>query len=282
MGNARMRKLIYLLIFILICNSCYSAKHDDKSKSNSNQATYNKGKRDMDRYLYNVILGLRQDLVQEAISKGADPNYCWGEFGWKESNPLDVVGWYSTYPYYGLERDTSYPTPEVAIVDCLVKNGADINRRPYIWRVVFQSDNDILAEKKRQRKANNEPLDYNSAKMEESQFVDDVNRLLKVFLDHGANPDKLGHPYPYSNEAIDAQINDRQANEYFSKGTRAINIAIGKGIIWESQVDLLLKYTILDVESLKAAERSKDVEMIKKINIIWERQQADGIFYTNR
>jgi hypothetical protein len=278
MGAAGMKRLIWPLMFILICNSCYPGRKNFNDASEANQFT-DTGKKELARYLYNVIMGLRQDLVQEAISEGADPNYCLGEFGWKESNPLDVVGWYSTYPYYGVDRNTSHPTPEVAIIDYLVKNGADINRRPYIWRVVFQSGNDILAEKKRQRRANNEPSDYDSIEIETHQFVDDVNRLLKAFLDCGANPDKPGHPYPYSDEAIDAQINDRQANEYFSNGTRAINVAIEKGIRWESQVDLLLEYTVLDEESLKAAERSGDPEMVRKITAIWEGQQADGVFY---
>jgi hypothetical protein len=54
-------------------------------------------------------------------------------------------------------------------------------------------------------------------------------------------------------------------------GTRAINIAMEKGIKWESRVDLLLQCTKLYEESLKAAERSHNSEMVKKITKLWGR-----------
>jgi hypothetical protein len=102
--------------------------------------------------------------------------------------------------------------------------------------------------------------------------VADANRLLEAFLKTGTDPDKLGHPYPFSSDAMDVKITDKQANEYFVQGTRAVNVAIEKGILWESQVDLLLQYTKLDEESLKAAERSNDPVMIEKIKNLWKEQ----------
>jgi hypothetical protein len=41
---------------------------------------------------------------------------------------------------------------------------------------------------------------------------------------------------------------------------------------WESQVDLLLQYTTLDKDSLKAAKQSKDKAMIEKITKLWNEQ----------
>jgi hypothetical protein len=100
-----------------------------------------------------------------------------------------------------------------------------------------------------------------------------VNRIIEAFLKAGADPDLPGHPYPFSYEAMKARITDEQAREYFSKGTRAINEAIAKGMAWESLVDLLLAYTQLDEESLKAAERSNDPAMVRKIQKLWQVQK---------
>jgi hypothetical protein len=61
-----------------------------------------------------------------------------------------------------------------------------------------------------------------------------------------------------------------KAQAYFNRGTRAINEAIRKGMVWESQVDLLLEYTSLDEDSLIAAEESGDPGMKEKIRRLWE------------
>ena len=37
-------------------------------------------------------------------------------------------------------------------------------------------------------------------------FMSDANRLIEAFLKAGADPDKLGHPYPFSYEAVKARI----------------------------------------------------------------------------
>jgi hypothetical protein len=101
----------------------------------------------------------------------------------------------------------------------------------------------------------------------------DENRLLEAFLQAGADPDKLGHPHPYSYEAIiEKFITDENVDEYFKDGTHAINHTIEKGMAWESQVDILLHYTELDDESLLAAKKSNDFLMIEKINQLWEIQ----------
>jgi hypothetical protein len=106
-----------------------------------------------------------------------------------------------------------------------------------------------------------------------ASYVEDANRVLEAFLEAGADPDQPGHPYPYSYEVVDNGISDEEANEYFARGTRAINEAIKKGIWWESQVDLLLRYTTLDEDSLAAAEESNDPAMIAKITKLWLKQR---------
>ena len=65
-----------------------------------------------------------------------------------------------------------------------------------------------------------------------------------------------------------------EAEKYFAKGTRPINEAIKKGMRWENQVDLLLQYTTLDKDSLKAAKQSKDKAMIEKITRLWNEQNG--------
>jgi hypothetical protein len=69
-------------------------------------------------------------------------------------------------------------------------------------------------------------------------------------------------------------MTDERAAKYFARGTRPVNEAIKKGMRWESQVDLLLQYTTLDKDSLKAARQSKDKAMVQKIKKLWKEQEA--------
>jgi hypothetical protein len=284
MGKYRIRILLIIIVLFtgmaVLCEARGNGgtTASDKLKGvlyqmRSNQSLLHSGKARLARDLYNGVSGMRIDMVQEALVKGADPNYCIGEFGWQDSNPLNVISWYPTYFYFEVEFDIPNPTPEIAIVNYLVDNGADINKRPYVWSVVYHSGNEYIQRIERRRKLNNEAVDSDSIKREEGRFVDDVNRLLQIFLIKGADPDKLGHPYPYSKEAaINKTITEEQANIYFSNGTRAINIAIEKGMKWEKQVDLLLQYTKLDEDSINAAERSNDPAMQEKISMLWQMQ----------
>lgn len=218
--------------------------------------------------LYHAIRRYDVEGVKNAIEKGADPNYCLGEARWVDSNPLSVDGMYETY-YRRLRGEIiPNPTPEVEILNMLVEAGADINRRPYIWDIVISYNNRILNGLWKSFIRNGEPVGVEVDTKE--SYIKDVNRLIEAYLQAGADPDKLGHPYPFSREAIYDDMMDEKANGYFAQGTRAINEAIEKGMAWESQVDLLLQYTTLDEESLKAAERSNDHAMVEKIQRLWE------------
>jgi hypothetical protein len=214
-------------------------------------------------YFYNAIYIMDIDLVSRCLEAGADPNKCRGENGWVDSNPLKVVteGFYDTYDYRNQKPEVlTEPASDVAILKLLVDAGADINRLPYVWDRVYGWGNSILFGRKRDGVG------------QIDTFINDANRVLAALLEAGADPDKLGHPYPFGYDKKLPYLTDKRAHKYFTKGTRAINEAIEKGIVWGSQVDLLLQYTKLDEESLKAAERSNDSAMIEKINKLWEMQ----------
>jgi hypothetical protein len=231
-------------------------------------------KSDAEQWLfYDAIYGEESDKVQAYLNKGFDPNYCHGECGWVDSNPLAVVAesFYNTYWRTFRGEKIPYPIPDIATLEVLVAGGADVNMRPYIWDRVRIHNNKDLNSLWGSSSVNGKP-DGIEADMKDC-FIKDANRVLEAFLKAGANPDMLGHPYPFSPEAMKARITDEQAKGYFAKGTRAINEAIEKGLAWESQVDLLLKYTNLDEESLKAAERSNDPAMVKKIQKLWKAQR---------
>jgi hypothetical protein len=272
-----MKKIITLILFIahltqftactLKENGSMKQVNDAMKRLLSGIRAESLDKDDISWQLYNYITRLEPDEVKRILEKGANPNFCKGDGGWYDSNPLNVLvrTFYNTY-----NDDKMAKNPrDVFVLDLLVKAGADINRRPYVWELVHLRDTPgfyrvILANE-----------DEQTTLQRLTHHVVDVNRLLKAFLDAGANPDKLGHPYPFSYEALMQGMDDEQANGFFAQGTRAINEAIKKGMVWESQVDLLLQYTSLDEGSLNAAERSNDPAMIEKITKLWENQQAE-------
>jgi hypothetical protein len=160
----------------------------------------------------------------------------------------------------------------------LLDAGADIKRRPYSWYRVVLWGNETINDIKKTKDINGYTRSDEEIQRHIKIHIQDVNRILKLFLKYGADPDKKGDLYPYSLEAIlSGNMTDGEAEKYFAKGTRPINEAIKKGIAWESQVDLLLEYTTLDADSLKAAEESGDPAMIEKINKLWEEQQKRSI-----
>jgi hypothetical protein len=236
------------------------------------------GKQRKEKDLYNAVYGNQIELIQKIIKSGADPNICIGENGWIDSNPLCVVAedYYDTFSRRTRGENIPNPTPDIETLNVLLLAGADINKRPYIWDRVNHWNNDLIRQIKAQRKADKQPNDPAAMREQLDQYVNDVNRLLEAFLKAGADPDMKGHPYPFSVEAVKARITDEQAKSYFYIGSRAINVAIEKGSIWESQVDLLLRYTKLDKDSLEAARRSKDSKMIAKITRLWGEQNNNS------
>jgi hypothetical protein len=270
--------LLLLLLALVACKGYTTDKASSSSKKGmggfpsflfSSEGLMGKDKLAKD--LYNAIYALDVDKVRELLAAGADPNCCRGECGWIDSNPLDViVGSY--YDAYKKGKGMPDSVPDIDALDILRKAGADIKRRPYVWHRVYTWDNIIVDGIKKQRKQKSDLPEPGTLQEQIDAYVSDCDRVLEALIKAGADPDMKGHPYPYSEEAANYMMTDKDVQKYFEKGSRAINVAIEKGIVWESQVDLLLKYTKLDEESLRAAERSKDPKMIEKINKLWAKQ----------
>lgn len=227
--------------------------------------------RELYNYTDRASSGYDPELVLDVLQRGADPNYCRGENGWAETHPIYVVvkGFNSTFhniPEMTLDGD-------VQALRYLVDFGANINALPYVWRRVTR----FALKESYYRQWNLDSRNFNLEEKRtyiaavEKRYIEDANRLLIALLELGADPDMRGHPYPFSYEAM-YKMNDAKAAEYFAKGTRPINEAIKKGIMWESQVDILLRYTNLDEDSLVAAQESGDPQMIEKIQRLWEAQ----------
>lgn len=245
----------------------------------------NSMKKNMKIDLYEAVYQEKNEWVIELLRNGADPNICSGVGGWFDGNPLCVLtgGLYYTYPRIIQNVKLPSPLPDIAVLQTLVQNGANIDIRPYIWfRVYFHGNDKIINlityswNKQRDRgEITDDEFTIGLAK-EIDGYVQDSNRLLQALIDAGANPDMKGHPKPFETKTLTQLfMNDSRAKKYFIKGTRPINEAIKKGMYWESQVDLLLRYVKLDEDSLKAAEESKDKEMIDKIQKLWEKQNRE-------
>jgi hypothetical protein len=222
------------------------------------------------------------EAVRRLLAEGLDPNYCYSaENGWPQNNPLSVVTHCVEDTYNRRMENEPIPevTPDIELLTVLKNAGADINKRPYIWELVWRLGNNPIHRIQEEPHSPYPSID----KLTEEEvpyrievYVNDVNRLLAAFLKEGADPDKLGHSYPFrpGDVRVLKTMTDEEADACFARGTRPINEAIKKGMWWESQVDLLLQYTKLDEDSLKAAEESGDPAMIEKINRLWREQHA--------
>ena len=264
-------RILQIAALILMLASC--------SKAKANELLMDRRSTEADLMLYNAICGNSVTLVKEAFEIGANPNYCKGDAGWYDSNPLDVLVENILDSYYLMDDLELYYDDQryleisnLGVLDLLLSKGADVHKRPYIWHIVVLWDNSRIADIKKTGDIYGHKRSEEEILKHIQIYIADANKLLEGFLKNGADPDKLGHKHQYSLDAIKENITDEKANVYFSIGTRAINEAIEKGILWESQVDLLLQYTKLDEESLKAAERSNDPIMIDKIRRLWEEQ----------
>lgn len=260
----RVLRLFFISCILLSCNSLFSTVNSEVVKQ-----------KDLYRAVYRGSSGFELDKVSETLKKVKNPNYCIGESGWSDSNTLSVVAesFYSTYIRLYDKREVPYKKPDVEVFNILLEHGADLSERPFIWERVNLFNNLSLEMTIDSIKIEDENITNNDIKQVQNWYIQDCNRLLVAFLEAGANPDMLGHPYPFSYEGMKEGMTDEKADEYFKNGTRAINVAIEKGIVWESQIDLLLEYTTLDEESLEAAKRSNDPLMIEKINTLWKEQQ---------
>jgi hypothetical protein len=225
--------------------------------------------------LYQAVKKYDAAGVKELLQgKGRlNPNICEGE-GWASNNPLDVLTWnyYDTY-WRALRGETAAEPADIAIFKLLLERKVKLKQRPYVWnrvRAYGREATDYILNLPEKTKDERIKVTREEAEKDVQAVINDVNRLLAALLEAGADPDQLGRLYPYTNED---RMTDKEARSAWAHGTRAINEAIKKGMVWESQVDLLLRYVKLDEASMEAARESGDPGMVEKINRLWEEQQ---------
>ena len=219
------------------------------------------------RAFYNAIVRYEwePEKVKEMLAAGADPNYCYGECGWVQNNPLMLLSEMSFSSYYFEKKHGYVPdiTPDVALLDDLLSYGADIDKYPYVWAIVYRNGNGYIRDLEKQ-----ETKDVAKVKIEST--IADTDRILRAFLEKGADVNKRGDPYPFSGDSPD-NMSDEVLNMYFNKGSTPLYEAIKKGMRWESEIDLLLKYgAIIDESCLEAAKLSGEEAMVEKIQKLFD------------
>lgn len=253
--NGKNRKLLYYLFYFVVYGVLLHIWVNSISKqAKKDYQFYNSPT----RYLWDY------EKIKQFLDEGADPDYCKGEYGWTDHNPLMVLtdGPHFTYG----DNDNKDYTEEVdyAAIKLLYEYGADFNKYPYVWERVFSwANEDYLDVYKKQ------PLGISEEKKRKATYVEDCNRIVRALLECGADPNYKGHPYPFSYKAvIRERMTGEQAIEYFNspEATTPLYEAIKKGMMWESQVDMLLEYgATLDESCLEAARLSGDEAMIEKV-----------------
>lgn len=227
-------------------------------------------------YLSTACAGaLMPEGIDTYFKQGVNPNFCIGEAGWSDSNPLLIISG-SRYDHtvifnnYGKDPDSDIKT-----LNALIQAGADVNLFPYVWYLIYGNKNYYLREIRSELKRANKSEEEITYRLE--KWVEYSDRLLEAFIQAGADPDMRGDPYPFDWEKTRWNMTDEIAVMYFKAGTRPINEAIKKGMAWEPEVDLLLKYVKLDEDSVKAAKASGDSAMVEKIELLWDEQEKkDG------
>jgi hypothetical protein len=274
-NHNRIKKAIIIFTVINLFVSCRYEKNYNRGLkkyfSDTQKEQYQK--------LYQAIKAFDTEEVKDLMEKKVNPNICWGDDdGWATGNPLDVLAglYYDSYWRSLRSEPVSDPPADMAIFQLLRDRRVNLKRRPYIWRRVRmcgKETTDYLLAQPERTKGDAVPVSAEEAEREAAAVINDANRLLKAMLEAGAPADRRGTFTPY-NPSDSSWMDDEAARDRFAKGTRPINEAIKKGIVWESQVDLLLKYTKLDEDSLAAAEESGDSAMIEKITRLWAEQNG--------
>ena len=255
------RCFFLFLILILFFGCDRLVKNTLKEKrSNLYFGLTEKQKKDREFYYSISNLAYRVEEINERLMNGQNPNSCYGECGWIESNPLLLISQYHYDIYYREKygQDIPEPTPDILVFNLLIDYGADINMYPYIYIIVYTRTD--------HRKRSNK---------EELLYIEGSNKILKEFLEKGADPNAKGNHRAFDWQTYD----DNLSYEAFQKmckepdATSPLYEAIKKGIKWESQVDLLLEYgAILDESCLEAAKLSGDKEMMEKINSLYNKE----------
>ena len=222
---------------------------------------------------HDIIFGPseKQNTVKDFLDAGFDPNYCLSfAAGWQYKNPLMLFNTAAGYSTYYHQENLIYP--DVTVFNELIKFGADVNRYPYVWACVFFHDNRYIYRVKKEY-TNNETTEP-EMNQKISAHIIDSNRVLKLFLDAGADVNRKGNSLPFDKKYC-TKITEKEIQRMFNspEATSPLYEAIKKGIQWESQVDLLLEYGAqLDESCKKAAQESGDTAMIEKINKLIDKK----------
>ena len=216
---------------------------------------------DYDRDLENVITFL---------DSGFDPNYCYGKCGWIDSNPLLLISEIIFIKYWWQGKYEQGKEPDVALIKLLLDYGADIHRYPYVWAMTYRKSNKNL-----ENQSTGQP--ENLAILIESSFVDDCNRVLRTYLDNGADVNAKGNHIAFDWQTYKEKLPYEEFVKLCNspEATTPIYEAIKKGMVWESQVDLLLEYgATLDESCREAAKLSGDEAMIQKIEKLLQSRKS--------
>lgn len=204
--------------------------------------------------------------VQDYLDAGCNPNYCLNlSEGWQFNNPLMLFNTAALYVTF-IEEKPFYP--DVTVFGQLMAAGAEINRYPYVWAAVFCRGNwfiDTTINYFKDGQITEEEKNYRII-----SGIKDRNRVLKLFLDAGADVNRKGSPIPFDFEKSKRMTED-EVQSYFNspEATTPLYEAIKKGSAWETQVDLLLQYGArVDETCLEAAKFSGDEKMIKKVEAL--------------
>ncbi|QTQ11701.1 hypothetical protein HRI96_05510 [Treponema parvum] len=219
---------------------------------------------------YFYVAVYREDVkwVQKHLEAGYNPNKCRGEAGWYDSKPLKVLVEQLIGAYKPYTEGSVVIYPSIEVFKSLTKYGVNVNQLPYVWDRIHKYDNAYL----------NRILKYDKDKLtaedtNKKDEIQDINRLLEALLEVGADPNMKGHPFPFGKSKKLLFFTDKKTFKYFnsSEATTPLYEAIKKGIQWESQVDLLLKYgAAVDESCLEAAKLSGEEAMVEKIQKLFD------------
>lgn len=209
--------------------------------------------------------------VQDYLDAGCSPDFCLNlKKGWQYENPLMLFNTAALYLTY----DTDIPTyPDVNVFYTLIKAGSDIKKYPYAWASVYCHDNWMIENSKERYKTGELTKDMMLKRID--GYIKDSNRVVKLFLDAGADVNKKGNSIPFDEEKCKT-MNEAEVQKYFNsaESTTPLYESIKKGMAWESQVDLLLDYgATLDESCLEAAKLSGDAKMVSKIEGLLKKKK---------
>ena len=281
-----MKKCFFIasFIFLLLFTSCITEKsqeryyetmnkvdekfNEEKEKYDALDINHPVSRMTKDDYYYAISL-YKIDEVKKFLDADYDPDKCVLIGGiWEEKNPLliAVSNNFSCWDVNTNTRKDIETYDDVELINLLVEYGADVNLLPYIWKRVYFFDNEYLT-------WYTEHFPEEIAAEKTLCLIEDSNRVIKALLDNGADPNYKGHPAPFDEDNyfyyISMTVKKARRKFKSKKATTPLYEAIKKGMLWESQVDLLLQYGAkVDKSCLEAAKLSGDDQMIKKIERI--------------